>query len=451
MAGRRPGSAEGDSQARVVRANREQVLLRPTDLESLLPPEHRARAVWEFVQGLDLSSFYAEIESVEGRAGRPAIDPAILLSLWLYATVEGVGSARALARLCEQHHAYQWLCGGVSVRYRTLSSFRVQHVEKLDELLTGSVATLVHAGLVQLKRVAQDGMRVRASAGAASFRKRSTLKRCLRDARAQVKALKQELEDDPAAMSRRESAARLQAAEDRRRRVQAALEATARLQAPKKSKKAKRHGGGPPSQGSSGSGSEEPREPRASTTDPEARVMRFADGGYRPGVNMQLAATVGSQVIVGVDVSNSGSDYGHLEPMLQQLEDRYGGCPESMLVDGGFARLEDIERAAEPSRACKVYAPPMTPRKPRAARRPLRGDSPALAAWRRRMASWKGKEVYRQRAATAECVNALARNRGLRQLTVRGLHKAKAVLLWFALGHNMLRALSLRAEAARTA
>src|SRR6185369_7773746 len=135
---------EAPSQARVVRANRAQVLLQPTDLESLIPADHRARGVWEFVQGLDLSSFYEAIESVEGRAGRPAIDPAILLTLWLYATVEGIGSARALARLCDEHHAYQWICGGVSVEYRTLSDFRVKHVEKLDELLTLSVATLVH-------------------------------------------------------------------------------------------------------------------------------------------------------------------------------------------------------------------------------------------------------------------------------------------------------------------
>src|SRR5690606_16060104 len=142
---------------RVLRPNRAQLELRPTDLESLLPEDHRARAVWDFVSGLDLSPWYESIRSVEGEAGRPAIDPAILLSLWIYATVEGVGSARAIARLCEQHDAYRWICGGVAVSYRTLAAFRVSHEEKLEALLTASVVRLVEAGLVRLERIAQDG------------------------------------------------------------------------------------------------------------------------------------------------------------------------------------------------------------------------------------------------------------------------------------------------------
>jgi len=393
------------------------------------------------VQGLDLAPFYASIESVEGRAGRPALDPAILLALWLHATVEGVGSARALARLCEEHHAYQWICGGVSVQYRTLSDFRVKHVEKLDALLTSSVATLLHQGLVSLNRVAQDGMRIRAHAGAASFRKHSTLKRCLQEARQQVEVLKRELEEDPSAMSRREAAARVRAAEDRRKRVEAALAEAERLQQEARNKDKK----DPPPQAPAGAagGSAQPREPRVSSTDHEARVMRFADGGYRPGYNGQFCTALGSQVIVGVDVSNSGSDYGKLCPMLDQLQHRFGTSPEKALVDGGFASLAEIEAAAGPDYETKVYAPPMTPRKDRPTGKRLRDDSEPVAAWRRRMANWKAKEFYKQRAATAECVNALARNRGLWQLTVRGLKKARAVLLLYAIGHNALRALSL--------
>lgn len=402
-----------------------------------MPPDHRARGVWDFVQGLDLSSFYGEIESVEGRAGRPAIDPAILLSLWLYATAEGVGSARALARLCDEHHAYQWLCGGVSVEYRTLSDFRVRHSEKLDELLTASVGAMVHAGIVKLKLVAQDGMRVRASAGAASFRRRSTLNGCLKDARAQVRALKKELEEDPGAMSRQEAAARLRAAEDRTRRVKTALEHASRIAG--KSKRDDDIGPDDPT----GSGSTKPKESRVSTTDPDARVMRFSDGGYRPGFNAQLATDVDSQIIVGIDISNSGSDYGKLDPMLDQISYRYGATPNAALVDGGFASLNEIDRASS-VHDCDVYAPPMKRRNGEPPARSLKGDTLAVRGWRRRMETKRGKELYKKRAATAECVNALARNRGLKQFTVRGLEKVRSVLLLFALAHNLLRAMSLR-------
>ena len=157
--------------------------LRP---EALLPPEHAARLVWRFVEGLDLSAFYAVIRAREGRAGRPAIDPKILVALWLYATMDGVGSAREVDRLCERHDAYRWLRGGVSVNYHTLSDFRVAHQDALDDLLTQSIATLRYRGIVTLARVAQDGTKVRGSAGAGSFRREATLEACLREARQQV-------------------------------------------------------------------------------------------------------------------------------------------------------------------------------------------------------------------------------------------------------------------------
>jgi len=434
---RTPLEEPAEPRVRLLRADRRQVLLRPTDIEQLLPPDHRARGVWDFVQGLDLGAFYDEVESVEGRAGRPAIDPAILLSLWLYATVEGIGSARAVARLCDEHHAYQWICGGVSVEYRTLSDFRVKHAEKLDELLTASVGAMVHAGIVKLKLVAQDGMRVRAAAGAASFRRRSTLNGCLKDARAQVRALKRELEEDPGALSRQEAAARLRAAEDRAKRVKTALAHAERLSGKKDDDV-----DGPPS-GRSHEGRQEAKEPRVSTTDPEARVMRFADGGYRPAYNAQLATDVGSQIIVGVDVSNSGTDYGQLAPMLEQVARRYGTTPHAALVDGGFAGLKDIDDAST-VHDCDVYAPPMNRRNGKPLAMALKGDTKAVRRWRRRMDTKRGKEVYKKRGATSECVNAQARNRGLLRLTVRGIAKVRAVLLLYALGHNLLRAMNLR-------
>ncbi len=245
-------------------------------------------------------------------------------------------------------------------------------------------------------------------------------------------------------MSRREAAARLSAAEERQQRIKAALEETTRLQRKQQERRKPDDDGGDPPGSSGGS----TREPRASTTDAEARVMRFADGGFRPGYNAQLATTVDSQVIVGVDVSNSGSDFRKLIPMLEQCERRYGGSPSSALVDGGFASLADIVAAAGPDHRCTVYAATMAPRPGRRVTRPRKGDTEAISAWRRRMASARGKAVYRERGATAECVNALARNRGLIRLTVRGLENVRAVLLFYALGHNLLRGLGLRAAAA---
>jgi len=418
----KPAKAQGVP--RLVVANRAQMELRSVDLESLVPADHAARAVWEFVESLDLSPLYAEVQSVEGSAGRPAIDPRIYMALWLYATIEGVGSARALERLTEQHDAYRWILGGVSVNHHSLSDFRVQHEEFLDVVLTESVAVLMEQKLVTLKRVSQDGIRVRANAGAASFRRQPSLEGRLREAEDQVKRLREELEKDPEATNRRQAAARQRAAEDRQRRVKAALAQMADVAAKKPAA--------------------EKDQARVSTTDAEARVMKMGDGGFRPAYNGQFAVDTETQIVVGVDVSNSGSDQGQLVPMLEQLEERYEVIPPESLVDGGFAGLKDIEKASE--LGTEVYAPVAKPKdKRRDPYVPLATDSPAIAQWRQRMGTPEAKEIYKQRASSVECVNALARNRGLYRLPVRGLHKARAVLLWFAIAHNLLRTLSLGA------
>lgn len=418
---------EAKGAPRFLSPNRGQVELRALDLESLVAEDHPVRAVWSFVESLDLTAFYDKIQSVEGRAGRPATDPRIYLALWLFAIVEGVGSARALARLTEQHDAYRWICGGVTVNYHSLSDFRVEHVEILDQLLTHSVATLMSEGLVSLQRVAQDGMRIRASAGAASFRREPSLQECLKEAEEQVEALRQEMEDDPGSTTRRQAAARQRAAEDRQARVKAALEqmpdAASKKPAGKKD------------------------EARVSTTDPESRPMKMADGGFRPAYNGQFSVDTESQVITGADVSNHGSDYGKLSPLLEQHEQRYGKIPEESLVDGGYVSAAEIEKAT--GLGTKVYAPVAKSRNPkRDPHLPRESDSEAVAEWRQRMGTAEAKTIYRERGASVECVNAIARNRGLRLLRVRGERKVKAILLWFALAHNMMRGLSLRAALA---
>ena len=411
---------------------REQVFLRPVSLEELIGDDHQARVVWACVEELDLSALYRRIKAVEGHAGRAATDPKVFLALWLLATLDGVGSARTLERMCRESAAYQWMCGGIGVNYHTLADFRVEHEEVLEELLSQGVAALMAEGLVDLKRVAQDGMRVRASAGSSSFRRGKTLKECLREARRQVRHLREEIEHDPAGTNRRQQAARERTATERLERVRKALRRLPEQTAKKKPK--------------------EKETARASTTDAEATVMKMADGGFRPAYNLQLATDTKTQVIVGVDVSTSGSDQGQMAPMVKQLKERYQRAPHQILVDGGFIKKEDIERVAAPDLGCIVFAPVAKPRvegiDPFA---PKPEDSKVIAEWRQRMGTEEAKQIYKERAATAECVNALARNRGLQRLPVRGRRKVRAVALLFALAHNLLRTVALRALVAQPA
>lgn len=318
------------------------------------------------------------------------------------------------------------------MNYHTLADFRTQQLALLERLLTDSVASLMSQGLVTLDRVAHDGMRVRASAGAASFRRQPTLSTALREAEQQVATLREEIHADPGASTKRQQAARQRAVRDRTNRVRAALE-----QLPKIAKKKK---------------PAEREEARASTTDPDARVMKMADGGFRPAFNVQLATATASQVITGVEVTNVGSDRGELLPMLEQHQTRYGHRPKDLLVDGGFVRKVDLDHLVPPRGGTTIYAPVMESKDAtRDAHTPRADDSPAVAAWRQRMATDEAKRIYRERGATAECVNALARNRGLRQFTVRGLQKVKAVALLYALAHNLRRAMILRTAQAQLA
>jgi len=417
---------EGCGTPRLRYANRDQIEFRPCCWNELLPMDHEARIVWECVAGLDLTPIEKRVKAVEGRPGHPSCDPRILMALWLYATLRGVGSARELDRRCREDVAFQWICGGVSVNYHTLSDFRTGHVEFLDQVLTESVAVLLQEGLVTLDRVAQDGMRVRASAGAASFRRRPTLEEHLQQAREQVEALKAELDSDPAEAHRRQKAARGRAVRDRAQRLQQALEQMPTVEAKKRAG--------------------ERDQARVSSTDPEARVMKMADGGFRPAYNVQLATDTQTQIITGVDVTNSGSDLGQMAPMVHQHDARYDQVPDEMLVDGGFAKKDDITEVSPPAGDTTVYAPVQVSRcDSRDPHTPLKDDSPAVAEWRQRMATPAAKQIYQQRASTAECVNAIARNRGLQQFRVRGHPKVRAVILWYVLAHNLMRAVALRA------
>jgi len=442
----RPTRAEPDRTAppRLSVADRRQLLSAKT-IDELLEPDHPARAVWAYVEELDLTPLFDRIRARGRVAGRPAIDPRLLVSLWLYATLAGYTSARELADLCIHYDPFIWLAGGVSLNYHTLADFRTDNPEFVEQLLKQSVEVLRQRGLIDLDRIAQDGMRVRASAGAASFRRRETRERLLEEAQAELQDLRQKPAANAAGLaaaqgvatkptpasesepSPREAAA-MRHAEGRVERVEQALERMPEMEAKIKPG--------------------EKKEARVSTTDPQATVMKMADGGFRPAYNVEYGTTCDSQVIVGVDVVTAGSDQGQMPPMLDQIEDRFKQRPNEVLVDGGFANLEDIEKVQAGGK-CKVYAPVAKPKKDTVDRHePKATDREGVAEWRKRMGTKKAKKIYKERAATAECVNAQARNRGLRQFLVRGLEKVKSVATWFAITQNMARSFALRPQTA---
>jgi len=411
---------------RLLEPNRLQIELRASDLESLLPEDHRARLVWGYVVRQDLSRLIEAVKARGSNAGRAAIDPRILFALWLYATLDGVGSGREVARLALEHDAYRWICGGVSVNYHAINDFRAGNEALMDELLTDNVAALAAVGAISLERVAQDGMRVRADAGAASFRRQASLDEHLSQASELVQAIKTQAKSDPGLAKRQAQAAKLRAAREREERIRAALEQLPEVAAAKKRNGSK-------------------AEARASTTDADARVMKMGDGGFRPAYNVQFATTCEEQVIVGMDVVNAGSDMAQLAPMVEQVEQRLGRSPDQWLVDGGFPAHEQIDAVAGNT---EVYAPVPEPRAKKDEQgneveqdkhQPKPDDSEAVAEWRARMASDEAKEIYKQRAAAAECVNAQARNRGLLQMPVRGLPKVRSVVGLFVLAHNLMR------------
>ena len=416
--------ATGRGAPRLLEPRRDQIELRAVDIESLIGEDHPARIIWAYVESLDLSALEERIKARDDRPGHPATSPRLLLALWLVATSDGVGSARALERLCEHHDVYRWLCGGVSVNYHTLSDFRVGNADLLDKLLAEHLAALAKAKLVDLDTLAQDGVRIRASAGAASFRGEASLDRHLGAAEAVVEQLKQEVDASSDASNRRVRAAKERAARERSERLKAAKAALGEIKERGEQREKKRSKG------------RKPTEPRASTTDPDARVMKMADGGFRPAYNVQVMSAAGAQIVVDVEVCNIGSDRGLMRPALERLGPRNVVLPKRHLADGGFASTKDIEWAH--AEGVEVYCPPTHSKHGTDPFLPRRDDGPGVLAWRARMASEAGRAIYKLRSI-CECIHARWRNWDLRQLTVRGAKKVRAVVLLYALTNNILQ------------
>jgi transposase len=414
-----PTNSDG-YEIRVQRPERGQTIMHMLTLDEMIPADAQVRSVWKYVSSLDLSGFYQDIQAVIGGAGRDPADPKMLLALWLFATIEGVGSARQLAVKCTRDFAYMWICGSVGVNRDMLNSFRTKNSEALDAIMVETIGILLNNDLVSLDCVAQDGMRVRASAGKSSFRRKATLEEHLKEAQKQVEETRQENIDENSGRSRQQ-AARERAARERKERIENAIEEREKLHQQKEKRE-------------KGTG----EKARCSTTEPEARNMKMPDGGYRPAHNVQFATTTGSRIIVGVGVTNEGTDSGQMEPMLDQIETNFGRRPGKIIADGGYNSREDI--TAIEKRGTEVYAPIKKEKvlledgKDPYQRR--KGDTDENYQWRQRMKTDEAKEIYKERCSTAEFPNAGCRNRGLQQFPVRGLPKVRTIAVWQAVAHN---------------
>lgn len=475
--------------------NRKQLLMRTVDVEELVGEDHPVRAIWEFVGGLDLSAYYRDIEAVEGVAGRSAWDPHLLISLWVYAYSEGVSSAREVSRLCEYDPAYQWLTGLEAINHHSLSDFRVTNKPALDELFQQILGLLSAGGLITLQRVMHDGTKVKACAGADTFRREETIRAHLELARQQVEQM-----GDPQAeeLSQRVAKARVRAVREKKQRLELALEELKKVRASKTSQ-------------------EEKQKARVSQTDPQARIMKQSDGGFAPSYNMQISSDTAAGIIVGVELAQAGSDYEQLIPAVAKVEENLGRAPEQMVADGGFTSRENIlameekgvdfigslgdgaaqsagqmqRRGVDPAfrpdafgynpdndtytcPECKLLFPegkeerigvihyryrakaaecaacpfrvqccPQSADKGRSIVRAQ--ESPPVAAFTAKMQTEQAKQIYRQRGRWAEFPNAWIKDKiGLRQFRLRGLIKVGMEALWACLTYNIQQWIRLR-------
>ena len=463
--------------------NRDQLLLRPVDVEKLVPPDHEVRAIWEFAGRLDLSAYCEDIKAVEGRAGAAAFDPRLLVSVWIYSYAKGVGSAREISRLCDYDPAYQWLTGCEPIGYHTLSGFRSTHKEALDELFANILGILSNEGLVTLQQVMHDGTKVKACAGSDSFRREEKLKAHLDAARAQVDRLKESTDEEPRIQKAQERAAR-----ERKEKLEKAFSELAKIRETKSS-------------------FEDKENARASATDPEARIMKGPGGGFGPAYNVQISTDSANSIIVAAAPSQRGDDYRELVPAVGRIEKNMDKMPSQVVADGGFTSRENIlamdnkciefigslqertsrgqfeKRGVDPAfrpehfvydEDSDAYVCPQGKALAYARREENIGkttfiynakkkdcqscrhrekccpgkaerrfiargvDHPVVAAFIQKMETEEARAVYKKRGAIAEFPNAWIKDKlGLRQFRLRGLLKVGMETLWACITYNV--------------
>lgn len=472
--------------------DRAQMWFRSVEVDRLLEADHPARLLWETIGGLDLSGYYEGIKSNEEQGGRPATHPQLLVTLWVYAYSRGMGSAREIERRCQYDPAFWWLTGMEKVNHHTLSDFRVQKKEELDELFAQVLGAASAEGFVNLEQVTLDGTKIKACASGKSFRREGTLRAHLEKARELVKELEKAGEEEE---SKRQAAE--QRAREKVERLQLALAEMEKLREQKKSEKDK-------------------REARVSTSDPEARVMKQNDGGFAPGYNVQITTDTVQGLIVDVEITQAGNDFGQLIPAVERVEERFGKAPGQVLVDSGYISRENVEEAAQHQvdllgsladnaakkgeRDQQRYAPDLfvydaehdhyvcpagkilsyegkqkkdgmeqskykaknqdcqscplktycCPENKKHGRSLTRSqESAAMIAFRTRMKTEAAQTEYRKRGAIAEFRNLWIKTKlGLRQFHVRGLEKVRCEALWACLTHNLQHWIRLRRQKA---
>ena len=483
-------AAKQEPAKRVKPIDRSQSYWGAIDIEKLIEEDHPARGIWAMVNQLDLSRLEEKIKAVEGRAGQSPIDRRVLMALWIYGYSEGVSSARELSRMCEYDPACQWLTGMQSVNHHTLSDFRAEDKEEVDPIFVQVLGLLSAEGCIELKRVTQDGTKIKANAGASSFHRRERINQHLELARQQVEAMDS---PDSEELSQRAIQARKRANREKKQRLEQALQELEQIQ--------------------KGRAESDRDEVRVSETDPEARVMKQADGGFAPSYNVQISTDGAKGIIVAVDVTQAGNDCDQLVSGIERVEANVKQTPEQVLVDGGYTvKNANIEAMAERgidligpvaeknNEAClkrrgigAAFYPdkfrydeatdtficpanktlklnrtvPCEGRVEysyRAAAIDCRGcpfqreccpknaprmvvrtqDSPAVKAFRAKMQTEEAKQLYRTRAQIAEFPHAWIKEKfGLRRFRLRGLAKVKVEAVWACLTYNIQQWLRL--------
>jgi transposase len=399
----------------------------PVSLDEQLPEDHPVRLLWDFVVQLDLSAFQRPAKAVQGHPGAPLLPAELLFALWLFATTEGVSSARVLTEKCTRDLPYQWLCGGQPVNYHSLADFYVAHGAALRALFVEHIAALRQQGLIDLAQVTLAGRKVPASASSDRYRREGTLQRHLGEAEQHLQQLQAQRQDG-AGVSARQAAARLRGARDRQARLQRALRVVGQRQAQRQQARRK---------------ASPPEQARANETDPDVAKMKMPDGGYRQAYNVETVTDVRSGLIVTVAVTNQGSDNGQLGVLLDQLEQEQHTVPGAVLTDSGFVDQDDVSRWEQ--KQVQVLMPPKNAKQEQQAGRDpyarKRRDSDAVAAWRARMGTAAARQQYRRRAPVAEGIHAQQANRGWRRFRLRSLAKVVIEACWQAFGQNVVRLL----------
>jgi transposase len=415
---------------------RHQLEMHLNTLDMLLPRDHKARDIWEFVDKMDTSPCFVNVKTFFGHVGRSATSPKILFALWLYSILDGNTSARKLEELCKNHNVYKWLAGSAPINRTMLAEFRSLDPMNFEDLLTSCLAVMLQAGLITDTDFAQDGTRIKANAGFNSYRREDSLQKLKEEIKEYLKQLEIENTACTNALEKRAKAKEARIATERLNRVEDALKSLEKARVSREENGIKNRE--VPTE-------EELKNVRASTTDPDARKMKMGEGGYRLAYNVQFATGLDSRVIFGVDVVTT-ADQGTAPRMMSMVHSRLRKLdmspPENWIGDAAYSAKADVNEIAEFFPDCNYYAPPKV-KKGIDPKKHLKGDSEAIKKWRDMIDSEETEALYKHRCSTAEFSNAQVKNRGLREFSARGLFKVKGMAILHAIAQNISRYLNL--------